>query len=168
MINKRYTDEEIMEALANCAFSAHNPDACKECHYNNVGAPICVASCTNDALDFMNRQKSEIEKLNIQLRELWNMASLYKAQGEKWEGYNENLLTANTALSNEILSAKAEAYKTFAEKLKEEFLNLQYNAKTDRKTVKIEELKEQMDWLLHKVAIETVENLLKEMTGEEE
>lgn len=41
-------------------------------------------------------------------------------------------------------------------------------AKTDRKTVKIEELKEQMDWLLHTVAIETVENLLKEMVGEEE
>ena len=62
---------------------------------------------------------------------------------------------------------EAEAYKTFAEKLKEEFLNLQYNAKTDRKNVKIEELKEQMNWLLHTVAIETVDNLLKEMVGEE-
>ena len=62
---------------------------------------------------------------------------------------------------------EAEAYKTFAENLKEEFLNLQYNAKTDRKNVKIEELKEQMDWLLHTVAIETVDNLLKEMVGEE-
>lgn len=63
---------------------------------------------------------------------------------------------------------KIEAYKEFAKKLKEVFLNLQYNAKTIRKTVKIEELKEQMDWLLHTVAIETVDNLLKEMVGEEE
>lgn len=84
------------------------------------------------SLDLINRQKSEIEELNIQLRELWNMASLYKAEGERWESYNKNLLTANTALSNEILSAKAEAYKEFAEKAKEEMLNLQYNAKTDR------------------------------------
>ena len=38
-----------------------------------------------------------------------------------WEGYNENLLTANnTVLSNEVLSAKTEAYKEFAEKIKQE------------------------------------------------
>lgn len=61
---------------------------------------------------------------------------------------------------------KKQAYREFAEKAKEEFLNLQYNAKTDRKTVKIEELKEQMDWLLHKVAIETLDNLLEEMVSE--
>lgn len=63
---------------------------------------------------------------------------------------------------------KAEAYKEFTEKAKKEFLNLQYNAKTNRKTIKIEEVKEQMDWLLHTVAIETVDNLLKEMVGEKE
>lgn len=67
-----------------------------------------------------------------------------------------------------MATGKTEAIKEFAEKAKETFLNLQYNAKTDRKTVKIEELKEQMDWLLHKVAIEMLENLLKEMVGEEE
>mgnify|MGYP006926042617 CR=1 FL=1 len=63
-------------------------------------------------------QKAEIEKLNMQLQELWNMASLYKAESERWEDYNKNLLTANTALSNEILEAKTEAYKEFAERLK--------------------------------------------------
>ena len=153
MTDKRYTDEEIMGALANCAFSAHNPDACKECHYNNVGTPICVASCTNDALDFMNRQKSEIERLHKENKILSCNADT---------AFQDRLNECRELFVPEI---KAEAYKTFAEKLKEEFLNLQYNAKTDRKTVKIEELKEQMNWLLHKVAIETVDNLLKEMMG---
>lgn len=46
MTDEKLTDEEIMEALENCAFSAHNPDACKECHYNNVGVPTCIAFCT--------------------------------------------------------------------------------------------------------------------------
>lgn len=146
MTNKRYTDEEIKKALANCAFSAYNPDACTECHYNNVGAPTCVASCTNDALILIYRQESKIERLK---KEVSVARDAYISIQDRYE------------------HTKAEAYKEVTEKLKEAFLNLQYNAETHRKTVKIEELKEQMDWLLHTVAIETVENLLKETVGEE-
>lgn len=146
MTYKRYTDEEIKKALANCAFSAYNPNACRECHYNNVGAPTCVASCTNDALELIYRQASEIERLK---KEVSVSRDAYTSIQDRYE------------------HTKTEACKEFTEKLKEEFLNLQYNAKTDRKNVKIEELKEQMDWLLHTVAIETVENLLKETVGEQ-
>lgn len=131
--------------------------------------------------DIVNQQKKEISELlaeadnykkiaekqqSISMERYFEIKRL-KEKVESLEDYNENLLAANTALSNEILEAKHKAYKEFAEKAKEEFLNLQYNAKTDRKTAKIEELKEQMDWLLHKVAIETLDNLLKEMVGEE-
>lgn len=110
MINKKYTDEEIMEALANCAFSAHNPDACKECHYNNVGAPTCVASCTNDALDLINRQKAEIEKLRAkvetQTQEKLALGRIYtqKLKTVKYEACYE---------------AYKEAYKEFAERIRE-------------------------------------------------
>lgn len=97
------------------------------------------------SLDLINHQKAEIENLQ-------NVIS-------------NQQIEISAKIEKQI---KSEAYKEFTEKLKEEFLNLQYNAKTDRKNVKIEELKEQMDWLLHTVAIETVENLLKEMVGEEE
>ena len=62
---------------------------------------------------------------------------------------------------------KAKAYKEFAERLKEHFKSLEYKLKTDRKTVKVEELKEQTEWLIHTVAIETIDNLLKELVGEE-
>lgn len=102
MTDERYTDEEILKALKHCA---GKDTLCGECPLFK-GIDICC-SVSKLALDLVNRQKSEIEELNIQLRELWNMASLYKAESEIWEGYNENLLTANTVLSNEILEAKA-------------------------------------------------------------
>nr|DAV14554.1 MAG TPA: hypothetical protein [Caudoviricetes sp.] len=104
-------------------------------------------------------QKAEIERLksaNDKKFRQWDMLA------EKSKQHYADLYSE----AKDIL--KAEAYKEFAERLKEQFLNLQYNAKTNRKTVKIEELKEQMNWLLHTVAIETLDNLLKEMVGEEE
>lgn len=136
MINKRYTDEEIMEALANCAFSAHNPDACKECHYNNVGAPTCVASCTNDALDLINRQKSEIERLRAEVetrtQEKLALGRIYtqKLKTVKYETYYE-------------------AYKEFAERIRE-CCDLNNDLSTDA-------------WLSVTADINCV---LKEMTGE--
>lgn len=99
---------------------------------------------TDIVLDLINRQKSEIERLK------------------------GSTIVNNIMESQRIKrEAKAEAYKEFAEKAKENFLNLQYNAKTNRKTVKIEELKKQMDWILHEVAVEVLDNLLKVMVGEE-
>lgn len=115
-----------------------------------------VANAINDMFDLINRQKAEIEKLKAENR-------ILSRNGDT--AFQDGLNERRELFEPKI---KAEAYKEFEEKAKENFLNLQYNAKTDRKTVKIEELKEQMDWLLHTVAIETVENLLKEMVGEEE
>lgn len=61
---------------------------------------------TDIVLDLINRKMAEIENLEKQMDWL--------------TGYNKNLMDANTALSDEILEAKAEAYKEFAKKLKEE------------------------------------------------
>ena len=44
-----------------------------------------------------------------------------KTEIERLQSYNENLLTANTALPNEILDIKTEAYKEFAERLQAMF-----------------------------------------------
>lgn len=63
-----------------------------------------------------------------------------------------------------INTIKSEAYKEFAERVKKEFKNLEYQAKTKRKTVSIDELNSQMDWVLHEVALKTIDNLGKELT----
>ena len=87
------TDIEIMIAL-----ECHDGDVerCLRCPYRT--SDDCHVNLSNDALDLIKRQKAEIERL---------------------QGYNDNLLTANTALSNEILDIKFETIKEFAERLKE-------------------------------------------------
>ena len=62
---------------------------------------------------------------------------------------------------------KVEAIKEFAERLKKNFLALEYQAKTARKTLPVDFVKDQMKWLLHEVSVETIDNLVKEMVGEE-
>lgn len=149
MTDKKLTDEEIIKALM-CHFNEEldeEPFRCVDCPLYNDTSPSCTEALKSYALDLINRQKAEIEELK-------NYVNRCKSGKEYWVKC--------------LLEKPNEAIKEFAEKAKENFLNLQYNAKTDRKTVKIEELKEQMDWLLHTVAIETLDNLLKEMVGEEE
>jgi hypothetical protein len=88
------TENEIIKALECCAKKGV-PD-CDKCSYNE-----CCCDGTNrmlnDTIDLIKRQQAEIERL---------------------QGYNENLQTANVALSNEILDIKTEAIKEFAERLK--------------------------------------------------
>lgn len=70
-------------------------------HCNGMEIYSAVVECSRElaknTLDLINRQKAEIERLN---------------------DYNLNLITANTALSNEILEIKSEAIKEFAKRLK--------------------------------------------------
>ncbi len=148
MTDKKLTDEEIIKALEDYI----KENEFEYFHSNMVGEYPLIRK----SLDLINRQKSEIERLHKENKILSRNADT---------AFQDGLNECRELFAPEI---KAEAYKTFAENLKEEFLNLQCNAKTNRKTVEIEELKEQMDWLLHTVAIETLENLLKEMVGEEE
>lgn len=153
MTDKKYADKEIEKALSLCGRTTTIVycDQCPLCGEYECNREIKVL-----ALDLINHQKSEIERLHKENKILSRNADT---------AFQDGLNECRELFAPEI---KAEAYKTFAEKLREEFLNLQYNAKTDRKNIKIEELKEQMNWLLHTVAIETVENLLKEMISEEE
>ena len=64
------------------------------------------------------------------------------------------------------VSPRNEIIDKFVEKLISRFDSLEYNANTKRKTIKIDELKDQVDWILHDVAIETIRNLAKELKGE--
>lgn len=142
------TDKEIIKALE--CFAIDKDFDCSNC----IGCafetePICSENASDGiakaSLDLINRQQSEIERL------------------EKIRKEDNKLITS---LNKCYETAKSETVKFFAERVKESFLNLEYKANTNRKTVKVEELKEQMEWVLHTVAIEIIDNLVKEIVGE--
>ena len=107
MPDKKFTDEEITKAVECCS----DPCViCDECPLYCVGANCSSFELHRYALDLINRQKAEIEKLKTNLNiELDNFASEYDDK------------------------IKAEAYKEFAEKLEnicEEIMAQEWNEKT--------------------------------------
>lgn len=132
------TDNEIIETMPFLA------KYCKK-EYNDVRVDEVLLG----AYDILNRQKAEIEE--------------WKKILESRHRVIDSLEDSIIGLPDQI---RAEAVKKFAERLKENFNNLEYKARTTRKTVKTDELREQIDWVLHMVAPKTIDNLVKEMVGE--
>ena len=95
MTDKKITDEEIKSSLEVIATTRN----CNECKIRNCkwGTCNCSQITANAALDLINRQKAEIEKLK------------------------GSTIVSNIMESQRIKrEAKAEAYKEFAERLNEE------------------------------------------------
>ena len=95
MTDKKYTDEDIISSLKIIATTRN----CNECKIRNCkwGTCNCSQITANAALDLINRQKAEIEKLK------------------------GSTIVSNIMESQRIKrEAKAEAYKEFAERLNEE------------------------------------------------
>lgn len=87
------TDNEIIKSMQ-CVMG--NEMNCSECTYQKVlPFPSCRMMCAKNALDLINRQKEEIERLNIELQSMRNAANSYKMHYE---------------------TAKSEAIKEFCEK----------------------------------------------------
>lgn len=138
MTNKKFTDEEITKAVECCS----DPCAiCDECPLYCVGANCPSFELHRYALDLINRQKAEIERLKECPK------CVYEYDGEVTE-YCVQSPCSNFKTVEQI---KAEAYKEFAEKLENEI-----NCRTT--------LSRQQD----KNVIHIIHNLLKEMAGEEE
>lgn len=132
------TDNEIItidEAITHCYEVADRK--CDDCGKEHLQLAKWLEEL-KESREIINRQKAEIERL---------------------QDYNENLQTANTALSNEILDSKSEAIKEFAERLKTEIISdtaygcdcNQHSGYYDY-TIKIGDIPEYID------------NLVKEMT----
>lgn len=107
MTNKRYTDEEIKSSLEVIATTQN----CNECKIRNCkwGTCNCSQITANAALDLINRQRVEIERLKECPK------CVYEYDGEVTEycvqGPCPNFKT--------VEQIKAEAYKEFAERLNE-------------------------------------------------
>lgn len=97
------TDNEIIKAMQ-CVIG--NGVSCSECEYQKaLPFPSCRRMCAKNALDLINRQAAEIERLRNRNKFL---EIEYKNQG--------NLFWARVQTSN------LEAIKEFAERLKKEVL----------------------------------------------
>ena len=129
MTDKKLTDEEIIKGLECCLCDGSECLKCQDDIKN-----ICRLECNKvatETINFINRRKAEVERYK---------RYYYRHEYDKWE--------------KEI---KTEAYKEFAEKLKEEMRledDCDYNCR--------ECYYECKEYVI------TVDNLLKEMVGEEE
>lgn len=100
------TDNEIIKALE-CL--GGDSISCQSCAYAPSGYPRCKENCAKDAIDLINRQKAESERLKECPR------CVYEFDSEVMEFCSQSPCP-NYKTADEI---RAEAIKEFAEKLKE-------------------------------------------------
>ena len=131
MTDTQFTDEEIIKALELCNKPA-DPEICENCPFCSDFK--CLYILKANALKLINRQKAEIEKLENARKKQAQFLS--EERGQKYE------------LIDKLSQVKAEAYKEFAERLKEKKLQSTLDARI--------------------CTTEMIENLLKEMVGENE
>ena len=105
--------------------------------------------------------KKHIEELE-QIKEIKEMADIIH------EGdcplvvlfYNDSLTLAENLYNKGYRKASDVAREIFAE-IEKRIADLEYRANTPRKTVNVEELKEQVNWILHEVVPSTIAELKK-------
>lgn len=139
------TDNEIIKALECCI---KDPN-CEKCPAKDED---CFINRPQIALDIINRQKAEIERLKECPK------CIYEYDGKTTE-YCVQGPCSNFKTVEQI---KSEAYKEFAKKLKKEFLTLEYQVNTTRKTLPIDFVKDQIKWLLQEVSIDIIDSLVEE------
>lgn len=138
---KKLTDEEIIEALEFCVKARCS----KDCSYKNIGNANCIKNIMKDSLDLINRQKAEIEKLKEENKNYQELLTHEK-------GANIALRVMYDKVSKNIKTAKSEAYKEFAKKLKARTAVTAHGFGDDRYDL---------------INDDFIEKILKEMVGEE-
>lgn len=81
-----------------------------------------------------------------------------------FEGTRWDERTCNYFLNTADVAPRADVAREIFADIESTIDSMEYNANTPRKTVKAEELKEQVDWVLHKVIPETLAALKKKYT----
>ena len=166
------TDEQIIKALECCATDDGND--CFQCPYGNIvyksGNGGCVNRCREEALDLINRQQTKIEALQTDNKQLqsdvinanqnWDhIKGLWEREKEKVESAKQKVICACKMLN----TAKSEAIKEFAERLKSKLNDLEFQTKTQRKTVTVKFCDDNANWVMHECIPEEVDKLVKEM-----
>lgn len=102
MTDKKFTDEEIIRNYGWCI--GCTSDRCRECTMDEEG--FCEEKLQDLVLDLINRQKAEIEKLKVKVQQFSNIIESQRIKRE----------------------AKAEAYKEFAEIVKDKWFDNRYDS----------------------------------------
>lgn len=184
-------DNDIIKALEYCEKRYPCTNFCPMFYNGTATKSDCRRMLHENALDLINRQKTEIEKLRKENTELKDgyfqkrneeiehqeLMCLRKAwrkstdQNMDLQLENERLQAENEEQDQAIINAlhrmgqiRAEAIKEFAERLKENISNMEYTADVKRKTVPIETMFTQVNWVFHEIVPETIDKLVKEMT----
>ena len=175
-------DNDIIKALECCLFAYGKK--CEECPYEKhkpflSSTQFCTYSLKKDILDLINRQKAEIKKhqkldelaektidnQTLVIKELRsevatlkesniNLQDLYQNQKEKVEKAKQKCIGVAKAPK----TAKAEAIKEFAERLKVIYINYQIT----------EYVHNENSCYVRNVGTDDIDNLVKEMVGEKE
>ena len=126
MPDKKLTDSEIVKALECCIES----NSCSKCPFANIAdIRICTSEMSKNSLDLINRLQAENEDFKF----------LY-----------ENLKVEHLETIKAIKYHKAEAYKEFAERLKNETFKIDYCSS-----------------IYNVVDVDDIDNLVREMVGED-
>ena len=169
MPDKKLTDSEIIKALEDC----FNKDHTFVTTYDGKSQAITKVTM-QDILNVFNRQKAENQNLKGHLEQLKSRYDNAKAEIERLKPLEENLdkllymLNAvdmgQSVLEEQKHTIKAEAYKEFAERLRFEIVNKPSEFKASQATV---------DFLSghahrHHEILDILDNLLKELVGEDQ
>ena len=114
------TDNEIIKAWDICLHT-NNREDCEICPHSIYGIH-CIANLRIDTFNLLKRQQAEIEELQSEITLLKqsnaNLQELYQCEKEKVANAKQKVIDIAKALK----TAKADAIKEFAERLKAEEL----------------------------------------------
>lgn len=132
------TDNEIIKALECCFTRGFDESTCYECPFYTATAK-CTEDLRDSALDLINRQKAEIERLEKEKQDIkdkydcqqtvyCDLSDIIKEKCKELELANADKVIAETHekaakemfvdVTQQLKTAKSEAIKEFAERLK--------------------------------------------------
>lgn len=96
------TDNEIIKALECC--NSNDVGSCNDCPLvlNNEDLENCEKRVRRETIDLINRQKAEIEKLNVELVGMRGACESYKMHYDNAQAEIERLKAKNQSLYKEI------------------------------------------------------------------
>lgn len=190
MMTKKFTDEETIEALE-CCQREYDTD-CEKCPYNKYSRTGCRGALSEDTLDLINRQKAENEEfvgnidrlkeengnLTVEFQSMRGAANSLKMHHEEAQAEIVRLQSMNQAKLDTIHDLQAEIERL--QKEKDEYAYLyDKHINTAFSHIKSESYKEFAERLkqflllnregeMSVITFENIDNLLKEMVGDEE